>query len=91
MSDYIDRDEVLKLVEPDARPFLAERIMALPSADVVERITAKEVREEDDYWRCSNCDCSLSATMYVTKDRHLILHPNYCPNCGADMRQKDGD
>ena len=34
MKEYIEREAVLTLVEPDARPFLAERIKQLPAADV---------------------------------------------------------
>lgn len=34
MSDYIEREAALALVEPDARPFLAERISQIPAADV---------------------------------------------------------
>ena len=37
MTDYIPREAVLEFVEPDARPFLAERIKSIPAADVVER------------------------------------------------------
>lgn len=37
MTDYIPREAVLEFVEPDARPFLAERIKTIPAADVVER------------------------------------------------------
>ena len=98
MTDYISREAAIAAAF-SANAFgnsalrdvcdTVKRIRMITAADVVERITAKEVREEDDYWRCSNCKCSLSATMYVTKDRHLILHPNYCPNCGARMVNDD--
>ena len=29
---------------------------------------------------CSNCLCEL--------DEHIRIEPNFCPNCGADMRPK---
>lgn len=29
---------------------------------------------------CSNCLCDL--------DEHIRIEPNFCPNCGADMRSK---
>ena len=34
MTDYISREAALEFVEPDARPFLAERIKSIPAADV---------------------------------------------------------
>ena len=34
MAEYIEREAVLEFVEPDARPFLAERIKSIPAADV---------------------------------------------------------
>ena len=33
-KEYIEREAVLEFVEPDARPFLAERIKSIPAADV---------------------------------------------------------
>lgn len=99
-EDLIERLKKAKKTIPEVNPMMMNgclcgleraimETISIHAADVVERITAKEVREEDDYWRCSNCKCSLSATMYFTKDSQLILHPNYCPNCGADMRGDD--
>ena len=80
MIDYIKREDVLRLVEPDARPFLAERICNLPSADVVERRVGRwEKRMNIDAltW-CSECGWMK----HQGDDRRY----NYCPNCGADMR-----
>ena len=33
-------------------------------------------------WECSECHSSIS----LSDDRNS--HPNFCPNCGADMRKK---
>lgn len=95
MTDYIPREAVLEFVEPDARPFLAERIKSIPAADVVERasgiigvIPAADVRPvvrgkwidyQQGRWvyaKCSECE-----TVHDVKS-------NYCPSCGADMREE---
>lgn len=75
MADYISRDAVLELVEPDARPFLAERIRNIPSADVAP------VKHGE--WKWSH-DGECSVCGY----RNSNFEYNYCPNCGADMMEE---
>lgn len=36
-------------------------------------------------WQCSECKCQIS----LSDDRNS--HPNFCPNCGTDMRKKKKD
>lgn len=50
MTDYISREAVLEFVEPDARPFLAERIKSIPAADVRPVVYCKDCK----YYRQSN-------------------------------------
>lgn len=84
MTDYISREAVLELVEPDARPFLAERINAVPAADVRVVKRGKWIPKHHDdgdgieyaLFHCSVCD-------------DMMARPrNFCPNCGADMREE---
>ena len=51
MADYIEREAVLKEVEPKYRPFLAQRINAIPSADVVLRDCYNAILWENDVMR----------------------------------------
>lgn len=40
------------------------------------------------YWKCSECGSYL----ICSKEDYLLRendYPNYCPNCGADMREVD--
>lgn len=63
----------------------------IPAADVVERKRGEWVGEADGYadgelvydvWYCSECNHCIDDG---TDDPDLL--PNYCPNCGADMRR----
>ena len=82
MKEYIEREAVLTLVEPDARPFLAERIKQLPAADVRPVVRGKwepvvAANEDGSPYqagiRCSEC-CHFDVWEF-----------NFCPNCGAEM------
>ena len=84
MKEYIEREAVLTLVEPDARPFLAERIKQLPAADVRPVVRGKwepvvAANEDGSPYqagiRCSEC-CHFDVWEF-----------NFCPNCGANMEE----
>ena len=47
-KEYIEREAVLEFVEPDARPFLAERIKFIPAADVRPVVTCGECVHRHD-------------------------------------------
>lgn len=51
MAEYIEREAVLKEVEPKYRPFLAQRINAIPAADVVLRDCYNAILWENDVMR----------------------------------------
>ena len=60
-----------------------ESIDAQPTVDAVEVIHGEWVLREKagvDYWCCSVCDKIRSEYYDEPKD-------NYCPRCGADMRE----
>lgn len=79
MTEYIERDKVLEFVEPDARPFLAERIQSIPAADVRPVVRGKWVYDHWCEFKCSNCGAWSKSEPYRGRE-------NFCPNCGADMR-----
>ena len=86
MTDYISREAVLELVEPDARPFLAERIKSIPASDVRPVVRGKwnavkgALHPAETSAVCSNCGF---ATMI-----HAQTFYHFCPNCGADMMEE---
>lgn len=86
MTDYISREAVLEFVEPDARPFLAERINSIPAADVRPVVRGKWTRRKSKlYTMCSACGYGYSNYHY-----HEVEEFKFCPNCGAMMEASDG-
>ena len=81
MSVYISRDAAIKSVKKhsgDENAIIAS-IVCIPAADAREVKRGKWKLEEEDFYSifiCSECGdtCYWSA--------------NFCPNCGADMREK---
>ena len=84
MSVYIEREKVLEYVEPDARPFLAERIRNIPAADVRPVVRGKWEVDDVDCGICSEC----GNFAFETSMHHISgWFPRYCPNCGAEMKE----
>lgn len=54
---------------------------AIPAADVRPVVHARWI-EKGGVWECPNCKAAYKA-------RLLYIKPNYCPNCGADMRPSE--
>lgn len=85
MADYIKRSDAIELAREYYTPALREEavpvraIKNIPSADVAEVKHGEWIVSEDDnkVFECSEC-------------HHVVFgKPNFCSNCGADMR-KDG-
>jgi len=84
MSDYIDREKVLKLVAESGKFSLMAMIAdpeIIPSADVRENIHGTWEEWKGSRYPglpiCSNCKMGFSFN---------LKKYNFCPNCGADMR-----
>ena len=91
MAEYIEREAALHAIlgEPTESHYpswYAERIKALPAADVVPVVHGRW----DDSGRyifpsgaaavrCTNCGCAL------TESEYRLNNWNYCPVCGAEM------
>ena len=96
MSEYISRDDALNFeMEIEAEPeeiqaisrgmaLMSEHIKGLPAADVTE-CKAGEWKYDPEYGWCVCSSCDGYVVLKSMKD-----HYNFCPNCGARMRQKDG-
>mgnify|MGYP002709852353 CR=1 FL=1 len=101
MSKYIDRESAISLIKQyghdaidggrysldtvDDLVELANRIEALPSADVVPVVHGRWISKNPHGYEwtfvCSNCGY---VDGYPFNDRH-----NYCPHCGATMDEKE--
>ena len=60
----------------------------IPAADVRPVIRGHIEEDENTYLYCSECNCNITLAAYETPNGNLILRPNFCPNCGADMREE---
>ena len=94
-GDYISREATIEAFEKElsakynriglAIGFVGAKniLSALPAADVVERKKGKWINHRNDMGHniadCSECG---EAMQWYDPD----TRPNYCPNCGADMR-----
>ena len=81
MAEYVKREDVHLAL--DSHYFtgelsLRETIDSVPAADVIER---KKGKWKQGY--CSECRYNWS------KDAPIANVPNFCPNCGADMREEE--
>ena len=89
MTGQISKEESPKLVA-----YILSAVERMPGIDVVERKHGKweEVADPDDIYvecECSECNKRFNK---VFGGKPLQWKPyNFCPNCGADMRQKDGE
>ena len=93
MAEYIDRDAAIAACFDgfaDCRDDCATNIRSIPAADVVERKAGTWCADYDGYsdgepvydmWWCSEC-----GTYFDEWDDKPTW--NFCPNCGADMRQR---
>lgn len=94
MSDYISREAAIEAMyevcNKDQRQiFTREQLLALddvPAADVRENKRGHIEEDENTYLWCSECGCNITLSAYTMPNGNLILRPNFCPNCGADMR-----
>ena len=81
MSDYIEREAAIDACfngwNNNAHD-CAENIRAIPAIDVRPVVRGRWESVDDVLWLCSKCHYAHSRS-------------NYCPNCGADMRESEGE
>ena len=89
MAEYIDKEDLIKqLEERPMLPFVEKNFLigvlsVVPSADVQPVKHGKwlpiiEANEYGDAYQCGTYCSECGET--------LQSEPNFCPNCGADMR-----
>ena len=92
---YIDAEWLLDVVENiiewdterDRNRIIHQVRELTPTADVRENVrgewTTKRTCEHDGELYCSNCGCDAP-----TEGDYRQVKTNFCPNCGADMRNE---
>lgn len=83
MPRYIDADEALleldKELASDEFNYAVRAISRVKTADVVERKKGKWIQFVPGLYECSECG------------RFSPTQENFCPNCGANMREEKTD
>ena len=98
MADYIEREALLKAARKNRAIGLCEAdivdvqclINGQPAADVAPVVHGEWVDHMCRDWHCSECGKKVPRQVYFDGycyDDKL----NFCPNCGADMRERKGD
>lgn len=80
------------------RQLLNDFYEALDSAPSIERERGEWIDEADKYdasfgihdYRCSNCN-SYADEYICGHEWYTAGKPNFCPYCGADMREREGE
>ena len=91
MDEYIEREAALHAIlgEPTESHYpswYAERIKALPAADVVPVVHGHWIWHEEEFeYECSACHCRFDYNHTFEIFDHGFQYANYCPNCGAKM------
>ena len=68
----------------------ADGIEQIPAADVRPVVRGKWELSDDRCWHtCSICgaDIDVSVGLLCYVDNEEVCNHNFCPNCGADMRE----
>lgn len=68
----------------DAWQEIIDTLEAIPAADVCPVVRGKW--KED--WETGCSECSACGESYLWEDYDGVGEWNYCPNCGADMREE---
>lgn len=67
-----------------------QAVERMPSADMIERKRGKWVKNEGRVgWHCSNCGVDNNFAYSWNNDTGRDeFQDNFCPHCGADMREE---
>lgn len=90
MNEYIKREDAIKRIVELTNwrsPAIEAVIKTVPDADVVERKRGKWIeRPRDDYQTFDECVCSKCGVVEYFNIGWKRF--NFCPNCGAAMREE---
>ena len=85
MDEYIEREAAIAAImsePPDAQypQWYADKIKAIPAADVAPVRHGQWEWDTEDIYRCSNCAEKSHVKEFMGRPAW-----GYCPNCGAKM------
>ena len=94
MSRYIDADLLQEDFKADHGGKRSLMIDVQPTADVRENVRGEWIditAKHKDTGECKEAQqCSVCGAVYLRyygeEDGFEVVKPNFCPNCGADMR-----
>ena len=99
MAEYIEREKAIECIKPHVKPttVYGEGYMrAIEHAvDILELIPAADVQpvkrgkwdfQGNQLFKCTNCNDIFSQEQLESIRKSF---PNFCPNCGADLRGED--
>jgi hypothetical protein len=103
MTDYISREAALNVnfrvnvnsfesritTAKRAVQTYADEIAKLPAADVRPVVRGKWIKELHPNVRYYQYKCSICGEFSGHDSEGWIWEPNFCPNCGADMREEN--
>ncbi|MBO5967319.1 MAG: hypothetical protein J6S14_02340 [Clostridia bacterium] len=97
MKEYIEREAAIRGIvkyslKEMANPDIIAKVLHVlndnvPAADVREVVRGKWIKDCDYHFRCSVCGDRWVVSNGKPLD--IVNGWSYCPNCGADMRQKE--
>lgn len=97
MAEYIDKRDLLSIIDERNRNTCNGKLSCLQMKRMIEKIPEAEVAPvrhghwidcEDDYSsyvRCSECESEFTCW------EADCAHTDFCPGCGADMRDGGAD
>lgn len=92
-GDYISREKAIENVldqmkHSTSENAMRERLLNLVAADVRPVVRGRWIDDKVAFYLgCSECGCYLEYAVDTFLDNGD--HYNYCPNCGADMREEN--
>lgn len=94
MSDYIKRDDVIKVIR-ECRPWhfceLVSILSAIKDIPAAEPKSGKWIKDICEYDRVYHFKCSVCGEWNGLSVEEWNWTPNFCPNCGARMKGADDE
>jgi len=88
MAEYIEREAVLEMLKQECSPmvfaYLTNLVNDIPAADVRLVVRGKWIDTVQSCHDSPHVKCSMCGEYYW---RYFNIF-NFCPNCGADMREE---